>query len=66
MGQYSDNDSELDKESGKLWLITFKDETTNETYRQISIWEERPETSLRQVKINLNGITLRVGIKIQF
>ncbi|MGD8540218.1 MAG: hypothetical protein PVI66_16010, partial [Candidatus Aminicenantes bacterium] len=61
-----DNGSELDKEAGKLWLIAFLDEMTDETYKRIGIWEEQPEISLKQAEINLNGIMVRAGIKIQF
>lgn len=63
---FSDSDSEQEKETGKLWLFTFTEDTTEDTYKQILVWEERPETSLRQGEINLNGITLRAGIKIRF
>jgi opacity protein-like surface antigen len=63
---FGDNGSEFDKEAGKLWLIAFPDEMTDETYKRIGVWEEKPETTLRQAEINLNGITLRAGIKIQF
>jgi hypothetical protein len=39
---------------------------TDETYKRIGIWEEQPEISLKQAEINLNGIMVRAGIKIQF
>jgi opacity protein-like surface antigen len=63
---FGDNGSELDKHSGKLWLISYEDELTNENYERAVIFEEKPEIALRQAEINLNGITARAGIKIQF
>jgi opacity protein-like surface antigen len=58
--------SEQEKIAGKLWLISFNDKTTDKKYKQILVFDKEPEISIRRAKIDLNGITLRVGIIIQF
>jgi len=63
---FYDLGSEQEKERGKLWLISFTDNTTDSDYKQINLYDEEPEENLRQAEINLNGITLRVGIRINF
>jgi opacity protein-like surface antigen len=63
---FFDLGSEQEKETGKLWLISFTDRTTDSDYKTINVFDEEPEISLRQAEINLNGITLRAGIKIRF
>ncbi len=63
---FYDLGSDQEKETGKLWLISFNDKTTDSDYEQIYLSDEEPEISLRQAEINLNGITLRAGIKIRF
>jgi hypothetical protein len=55
-----------EKETGKVWLISFTDKTTDSDYKQISLFDEKPEMSIRRAEIDLNGITFRAGIKIRF
>jgi opacity protein-like surface antigen len=63
---FFDLGSDQEKTAGKLWLISFTDKTTDNKYKQILIFDEEPDISLRRAKINLNGITLRVGIRFRF
>lgn len=63
---FFDSGLEQEKETGKLWLISFNDKTTDSDYKTISVFDEEPDIGVRRAEINLNGITLRAGIKIRF
>jgi opacity protein-like surface antigen len=61
-----DSGAEQEVESGKLWYFTYEDDLTNNSYKRIGVRTDKPETSIREAEINLNGFSLRIGIVIRF
>lgn len=69
-GAYSDKDSLKEAAEGKLWMVTFHSEKTGKSYPRFIFSDEKPSsyfyTEVRPARINLNGLSLRAGIKISF
>lgn len=68
---YYDSDSGSESWKEKIWYWEYDDSDTGERYKRIFLLDEKPEAdaerkNVRQAKINLNGFSLRVGIKISF
>lgn len=62
---------ESDSWAGKIWYYELYDSGLNKQYQRIFLHEEAPEANdwiknVRQAEINLNGFSLRAGIKITF
>ncbi|GAF76815.1 unnamed protein product, partial [marine sediment metagenome] len=58
-------------EEGKIWYWEYNDSDTEKQYKRIFLLEEEPEVSeeiknVRQAEINLNGFSLRLGIRFSF
>jgi len=69
-GAYSDKDSLKEAAEGKLWMVIFHSEETGKSYPRFIFSDEKPSSSfyteVRPARINLNGLSLRAGIKISF
>ena len=57
--------------SGKMWYYEEEYSDLEEQYRYIQLYETKPAlkegiSNIRQAKINLNGFSFRIGIKISF
>ena len=63
--------SESESWEGKIWYWEYNDSDTAKQYKRIFLLEEEPEVSgeiknVRQAEINLNGFSLRLGIRFSF
>jgi len=60
--------SEEKSSGGKLWMVDFQDEITGKSYPRFVFTEEKPRSASYQkvspAKINGNGFSFRIGIKI--
>lgn len=67
-GAFSDNGSSEESKEGKLWMVEYNSEQTGKSYPRLVFSGEEPLSSsfsgARAAKINLNGFSFRVGIKI--
>ena len=68
---YYDSDSGSESWKQKIWYWEYDDSDTGKRYESIFLMDEKPEANaeirnVRQAKINLNGFSLRAGIKISF
>ena len=73
-GYSEDSGSETDSiDSGKIWYYEEEYSDLGKQYRYMQLYEEEPIpdpeegiSNIRQAKINLNGFSFRIGIKISF
>jgi len=69
-GTNSDRGSSEEVSEGKLRMVDFISDETGKTYPRFVFSEEKPISSsyaeAREAKINLNGFTVRLGIKMSF
>ena len=69
-GVNSDQGSSEDEGEGKLWMVEFESDETGISYPRLIFSEEKPVGSsysgVRSAKVNLSGVTLRVGIRLSF
>jgi len=69
-GASSDKGSIKEAAEGKLWVVTFRSDKTGKSYPRFIFSDEKPFSSsyaeARPARINLNGLSLRAGIKISF
>jgi len=68
-GSFSDEGTEEVSEEGKLWMTDFLSEETGKSYSRVVFSAEKPVSAYseaRPAKINLNGLAIRVGIRIYF
>lgn len=66
-GALSDSGSEKTSDKGKLWMVDFRSEETEKSYSRFLFSSQEPSspyTEARPAKINLNGFSIRVGIRI--
>ena len=71
IGLSEDSGSVSDSWSGKIWYYEYEDPDLEKQYKRMSLYKEQPESgqgisNIRQAKINLNGFSFRIGIKISF
>jgi sRNA-binding regulator protein Hfq len=71
LGYSTDSGNESDAWSGKIWYYELYDSDLDKQYGFLSLHEQAPETSEliknpRLGRINLNGFSLRAGIRISF
>jgi hypothetical protein len=71
LGTNTTGANESDSWGGKIWYYELYDSGLNKQYKRIFLHEEAPEANewiknVRQAEINLNGFSLRAGIKITF
>lgn len=71
LGTTTTGGNESDSWDGKIWHYELYDSTLNKQYKRIFLHEEAPAAdgwikNVRQAEINLNGFTLRAGVKITF
>lgn len=66
-GANRDQGEELDSREGKLWLGDFFSSETGKNYPRLVFSEEEPSiyNNIREARINLNGLSLRIGFRIQ-
>jgi len=68
-GVHSDQGSQERTSEGKLWFVEFRSQETGKTYPRLVFSEEKPVSSfyknIREGKINLHGLSLRIGFKVQ-
>jgi hypothetical protein len=66
-GAFSEEGSSEDSGEGKLWMVEFWSEETGKSYPRLIFSEEEPLSpsflSAREMKMNLDGFSLRVGIR---
>ncbi len=69
-GANFDRDSSEDVGEGKLWMVEFESDETGKSYPRFIFSKEKPVGSsysgMRPAKINLSGVTVRVGIRLSF
>jgi len=69
---YYDSDSGSESwEEGKIWYWEYDDSDTEKQYKDMFLLDEKPEASgeiknVRPAEINLNGFSLRLGIRFSF
>jgi hypothetical protein len=66
-GSLSDSGSEKISDKGKLWMVDFQSEETGKSYSRFFFSSQKPSspyTEARPAKINLNGFSIRAGIRI--
>lgn len=66
-GAYSDNGSVNEINQGKLWIGEFQSNENGKSYSRLVFSEEKPHSlylNPRPAKINLNGFSLKIGIKL--
>lgn len=67
-GAFSESDSQVERNLGRLWFAETQSDEMGKSYPQFVFSEEEPQSSIynnaRPAKINLNGISLRIGIRI--
>ena len=55
-------------EHGRLWNVSFESDDTGKSYPRLIFSEEKPlnayYSDVRKANINLNGLSLRIGIKV--
>ena len=71
LGYSTDSGSESDAWSGQIWYYELYDSDLDNQYGFLSLHEEAPEAddfikNVRAGEININGFSLRAGIKISF
>ncbi len=71
LGYSTDSGNESDDWSGRIWYYELYDSDLDKQYGYLSLHEEAPEASEsiknpRVGKININGFSLRAGIRISF
>jgi len=71
LGYSTDNGNESEAWSGRIWYYELYDSDLDKQYGFLSLHEQAPETSEliknpRLGSINLNGFSLRAGIRISF
>jgi sRNA-binding regulator protein Hfq len=71
LGYSTDSGNESDAWAGKIWYYELYDSDIDKQYGFLSLHEQAPETSEliknpRVGRINLNGFSLRAGIRISF
>ncbi len=71
IGYSTDSGNDLDAWSGKIWYYELYDSDLDKQYGFLSLHEEAPEAddfikNVRAGQINLNGFSLRAGIRISF
>ncbi|NQT81069.1 MAG: hypothetical protein HQ555_11850 [Candidatus Aminicenantes bacterium] len=71
LGFTNESEDVTEEWEGKIWYWEYDDPDTLKQYKRISLLEEKPEAdveikNVRPAEINLNGFSLRVGIKISF
>jgi hypothetical protein len=71
LGYSTDSGNDSDAWNGKIWYYELYDSDIDKQYGFLSLHEEEPETSEliknpRVGKININGFSLRAGIRISF
>lgn len=72
LGYSEDSGSESDSiDSGKIWYYEEEYSDLGKQYRYMQLYEVEPApeeriSNIRQAKINLNGFSFRIGIKISF
>jgi len=66
-GANHDQDEAFDTEEGKLWLVDSYSDETGKNYPRLVFSEEEPSiySDVREARINLNGLSLRIGFRIQ-
>lgn len=69
-GINSDSGSAQQSEDGKLWMVDFQSDTTGKSYPHLAFSPDSPLSSFysgaRPARINLSGLTLRLGLRISF
>lgn len=69
-GANTDRGSSEEKSKGKLWMVQFLSEITGKSYPRLVFSEEEPIFSsyseAKPARINLDGIAVRVGVRIGF
>lgn len=66
-GSLSDSGSEKISDKGKLWMANFQSEETGKSYPRFFFSTQKPSSpyaEARPAKINLNGFSIRAGIRI--
>lgn len=67
-GIYSDKGHFEEVKKGKLWKVEFQSDDTGKSYPQLVLSEEKPLNAsyynAQQARINLNGFSLRIGIRV--
>lgn len=67
-GTNTDEGSMQESDEGKLWMVEYQSDETGKSYSRFVFSEEKPLYSsyleARTAKINLNGFSLRIGIKV--
>jgi hypothetical protein len=66
-GSYYDSGSAKTSEEGKLWMVDFQSEETGKSYSRFFFSSQKPSSpynEARPARINLNGFSLRAGIRI--
>ena len=71
IGYSTDSGNDSDAWSGKIWYYELYDPDLDKQYGFLSLHEEAPEAddfikNVRAGKININGFSLRAGIRINF
>jgi len=71
IGYSTDSGNESDAWSGKIWYYDLYDSDLDKQYGFLSLHEQAPEAdefikNVRVGKININGFSLRAGIRISF
>ena len=71
LGYSTDSGNESDAWSGKIWYYELYDSDLDNQYGFLSLHEEAPEAdefikNVRAGEININGFSLRAGIRISF
>jgi len=57
--------SEEEEESGQLWFYSYDDSVTGGRYSTLGVFADKPAADSRRAVINLNGFSIRIGIKIR-
>lgn len=69
-GTNSDSGSAQQSEDGKLWMVNFQSDATGKSYPHLAFSANSPLSSFysgaRLAHINLNGLILRLGVRINF
>lgn len=67
-GAFSDTGASEEAGDGKLWMVEFESDETGKSYPRLVFSEEKPLVSsysgARPARINMNGFSLRIGIRI--
>ncbi|GEM_PF-4012021 len=57
--------SEEEMESGSLWFYSYEDAVTGGRYSGLGVFADKPASDSRRAVINLNGFSIRLGIRIR-